>query len=54
MINAGFITWRIRFDKAVEARRAARNKAAKPGATKRIPDRRKKILARIEKKEAAL
>jgi hypothetical protein len=40
-----------RFDKGTEARRAAREKAAKPGATQRIPDRRKKILSRIERRE---
>jgi hypothetical protein len=38
-------------DKGIEARRAARNKAAKPGATRRIPDRRRKLLDKVTKKE---
>jgi len=35
-----------------EARRRARKAADKPGATQRIPDGRRKKLAKIEKKEA--
>lgn len=31
-----------RFDKGIEARRAARNKAAKPPATRKIGDKRRK------------
>jgi len=33
---------RAHFDKATEARRAARNQAAKPGATRKIEDKRRK------------
>lgn len=43
----------IEMNQAKEARRRARKMAAKPGATQRIPDRRKKLLARIEKREEA-
>ncbi len=31
---------RVKFDKGTEARRVARDKAAKPGATRRIEDKR--------------
>ena len=40
-----------RFDKAQDARRVARDKAAKPGATRTIPDKRAKLIARAERKE---
>lgn len=43
---------RKRFDKAVEARRAARQHAPKAGATQRIPDKRAKLIARAEKKDS--
>lgn len=39
------------FNKGNEARRAARNKAAKPGATRRIGDKRKKLLDKIRERE---
>jgi hypothetical protein len=39
------------FDKGQDARRVAREKAAKPGATQRIGDKRKKLLERIQKRE---
>ncbi len=51
MRNEGFYTWAAEFDKATEARRQARKRAAKAGATQRIPDLRRSKLARIEKKE---
>ena len=34
--------YKRQFDKAIEARRAARNQAAKPGATRKIEDKRNK------------
>jgi hypothetical protein len=45
-----------RFDKATEARRAARNQAAKPGATRRIEDKRRKApkhLKQLQNQEAS-
>jgi len=40
-----------RFDKGQDARRVARNKAAKPGATRRISDKREKLLRAAERRE---